>query len=165
MEYIRPETSTNETLDGQEMVASPEAEAVMEEFRGKRVGILNKIMSDRAAKATETIGLMIPGMDIAALAASAIHGETLAGKELDNKSRFNHAAMAGFLMLSYVLLASGNHKEALAAKGASATFAAMEFGPDSIKFIKESVEAAKKKSLRWQILWKILAIFYWEIPN
>jgi hypothetical protein len=130
-----------ELSEDNETELTPEVKAVIEQFREKRAGILSKIMSERAAKITETAVLMAPGTDIIALASAAARGETLTGKELDNKSRLNHAAMAGFLTLSYTLLAVGMNREALEAKGMAATFGAMEFGPD---LVQKTIAAAKQ---------------------
>lgn len=122
---------------------SPEIELVIEKYQNERAGMLGKIMGRRAAKVTETVGLMTPGVDIIALGASAAFGETPTGKKLDSKARFNYMATAGFLGLSYALLAMGDNRGALEAKGAAATFGAMQFGPDSynsvLKMAKEHV--------------------------
>jgi hypothetical protein len=125
----------------QERDISPEIEVIIEEAREKRAGILNKIMSERAAKITEKIIHWTP-IEVPALFVSAARGETLTGEKLDGKARLNYAAIAGFLTISYTLLAMGQHKEAIAAKGAAATFGAMEFGPE---LVKNTVAMAKEK--------------------
>ena len=104
-----------------------ETETTMEDFREERADLLNRIIN---RKTTEAALLLTPGIDVVALAAFAARGETLAGKELDGRERLNYAAIAGFLGLFYVLELSGMQKEAIAARGAAATLATMEFGPD-----------------------------------
>lgn len=114
-----------------------EKEATMDEFRMKRSGILQKIMS---RKGVEAALLLAPGLDVVALTTFAARGETLAGKELSGRSRMNYAAIAGFLGIFYTLQLSGMHKEALAARGVAATLSAMEFGPEVIEKANELAE-------------------------
>jgi hypothetical protein len=142
METFSPEKPIDEIVGStQEIEISPEVQEVMNEAREKRAGILNRIMSEKAAKVTETIVHWTP-IEVPALFASAAMGETLTGKKLDGKARFNYAATAGFLTLSYILFATGQHKEAIGAKGMAAIFATMQFGPE---FIKGVAHMAREK--------------------
>lgn len=137
------EQPINEAIEEteQKIEVSPEVQGIMNAEKEKRVGLLNRVMSEKAAKVTGKIIHFTP-LQVPALFTSAAMGESLTGEKLDGKTRFNYAMAGGFLTLSYALFFAGQHKEALAAKGAAATFGGMQFGPE---LIKNTIAVAKQK--------------------